>query len=312
MVKGVGKLAKALKAPSRSPRKRASTTNAYVEDRIDVNPSQFISIRRIKDRFGDDVRKETNILSVVELAVNIADLGLISAISLDRKMRLVAGRHRLSAFTLLSKLSVDWVDLPEGDLRESIKEYLLSLSPLKTISDSLVDHALMADCDAFLKQYPGGMAIPAIVQPFDSSVDEERAKFAEAAENTFRNNFTKDDLKRLNGWLLDKGYSQMSGPPRKGQKSLKSAMAKFSGKSTKTIQRFFREIEKEEIFEPKKIDEKTLQKQRSLAEAKALKSRAANFLGKVKSGKVPDPGDLKSMLPMVIEGITKSIEKLEK
>jgi ParB family chromosome partitioning protein len=175
--------------------------------------------------------RSLNPIHVLDLADSIAALGLLQPIAIDKNNYLVAGEHRLEACRLL--------DLDKPKDRRDHWEQILSQTD-KTIKKSdlgTVDKKLnQIDSKSYHNRYTDKQ-IPVLMLPLDATKDKEASLVAETAENEKRQNYTKQEIVSLANRLRDAGYIERSGRPKKGQKSIKSALAVISGKSFRQIER---------------------------------------------------------------------------
>ncbi len=80
--------------------------------------------------------------------------------------------------------------------------------------------------------------VPVRVFDFNAEDDPERAIAIEAAENEKRRDYTPDEVRELADRLVAAGYHAKAGRSKRGQKSLKPALALIIGKSERTVQRY--------------------------------------------------------------------------
>jgi len=189
-------------------------------------------------RFPKDIRprpsggtRNLDPLHVLDLAESIATLGMLQPIAIDSNGRLVAGEHRLEACRLL--------DLDSPEKRSLHWQQILSQTD-KVLKKSKVDEAKKRlddlDSKAYKDRYEDGQ-IPTLTLPFDAEKDKEASLAAETAENEKRQNYTKQEILALADRLRDAGYIDRPGRPKKGEKSVKTALAVISGKSFRQIER---------------------------------------------------------------------------
>ena len=184
----------------------------------------------IRPRFSGGTR-HLNPLHVLDLAESIVALGLLQSIAIDKNNKLVAGEHRLEACRLLG------LDTPEQ--RKAHWEIITS-STDKELKKSKTEESLKRieelDSSSFKSRYEDGQ-IPVLTLPFDSEEDTEASLAAETAENEKRQNYTKQEILALADRLRDVGYIDRPGRPKKGEKSVKTALSVISGKSFRQIER---------------------------------------------------------------------------
>jgi ParB family chromosome partitioning protein len=189
-------------------------------------------------RFPKDIRprpsggtRSLDPLHVLDLADSISALGLLQPIAIDKNNHLVAGEHRLEACRLL--------DLEDHKDRKHHWDQILSQTD-KTIKKSDLDAVYKRlnkiDSKSYHNRY-ADQQIPVLMLPLDAKKDTELSLAAETAENEKRQNYTKQEIVSLADRLRDAGYIERSGRPKKGEKSIKSALAVISGKSFRQIER---------------------------------------------------------------------------
>jgi ParB family chromosome partitioning protein len=188
------------------------------------------SPKYIRPRLSGGTRN-LNPLHVLDLAESISALGMLQSIAIDKNSRLVAGEHRLEACRLL--------DLDTPEQRKAHWDQILAQTD-KKLKKSKAEEALKRveelDSTSFKSRYEDGQ-IPVLMLPFDSEEDKEASLAAETAENEKRQNYTKQEILSLADRLRDAGYIDRPGRPKKGEKSVKTALSVISGKSFRQIER---------------------------------------------------------------------------
>jgi ParB family chromosome partitioning protein len=170
-------------------------------------------------------------LHVLELTDSISALGLLQPIAIDKNNCLVAGEHRLEACKLL--------DLEDSKDRLHHWEMILSQTDKvikKSEREGVEKKILSINCNDHRKRY-SDQQIPVLMLPFDAKKDQAMSLAAETAENEKRQNYTKQEIIALADRLRDAGYIERAGRPKKGEKSIKSALSVISGKSLRQIER---------------------------------------------------------------------------
>ena len=175
-------------------------------DRADVGSGGEVILLVRFDQIvdGQAGTRALNLPHVVDLARSIVALGLLQPLVVDCNLRLLGGAHRLAAIALVR-------DEPES----------------LVIDDELPD---------FEQLFPGGQ-LPVRRMPFDSLEEPERALQVEIAENEKRKDYSAAEVRKIAELLRQRGFVQVSGRPRKGQKALMPALAVAVGKHKRTIQR---------------------------------------------------------------------------
>lgn len=148
-------------------------------------------------------------------------------------------------------------DRPHGDTRElnptHVQELTDNIAAVGLIQPLAVDsegHLLagghrraalqlleQTDPERFAELFPGG-EIPVRAFEFNAADDSERAITIEAAENEKRRDYTPAEVRELADRLVEAGYRNIEGRPKKGQKALTPALAIIIGKSKRTVKRY--------------------------------------------------------------------------
>lgn len=89
----------------------------------------------------------------------------------------------------------------------------------------------------FEKHFPDG-AIPVRVMPFMAANEPEKALQVEVAENEHRRDYTPAEVRGIAERLVNAGYKDVKGRPKKGEKVLMPALSTVVGKNRRTIQRY--------------------------------------------------------------------------
>lgn len=168
-----------------------------------------LSLDAVVNRNADT--RPVNWEHVVSVAESIAALGLLQPPAVDRKHRLVAGLHRLTACRMLASDAAGRVALVESEPK--LLERVRALPALEELPEPLLS---------------GNIPVRVLVD-LDSTKDIDRAVAAEAAENTARRQYTAKEVESIKARLIDLGYSEVRGRPRAGQKPLKPALSLVLG-----------------------------------------------------------------------------------
>ena len=96
---------------------------------------------------------------------------------------------------------------------------------------------LDTDPDTFEQHFPKS-AIPVRVMPFSAANEPDRALQVEVAENEYRRDYTPAEVKKIAQRLINAGYKDAKGRPKKGEKVLMPALSTVVGKNRRTLQRY--------------------------------------------------------------------------
>ena len=96
---------------------------------------------------------------------------------------------------------------------------------------------LKTEPDTFEQHFPNS-AIPVRVMPFLAANEPDRALQVEVAENEYRRDYTPAEVKKIAERLVEAGYKDVKGRPKKGEKVLMPALSTVVGKNRRTIQRY--------------------------------------------------------------------------
>ena len=91
------------------------------------------------------------------------------------------------------------------------------------------------------RQHFAADAVQVRVMPFDADADPDLALQVEVAENEHRRDYTPTEVRILADRLQKQGYKRLKGRPGKGEKSLMRALAFVVNKSKRTIERYLKE-----------------------------------------------------------------------
>lgn len=183
---------------------------------------------RISPRPQGDTRP-LNAGHVVSLAESIEALGLIEPLVIDIRGRLLAGGHRLAACKLLD---------PRKEPKEAVAAEILGLAPDKERAELEARLVALKTSGSF-----DPSAVPVRVFDFDAEEAPERALAIETSENTQRRDYTRSEVVALYKRLIEAGYTDRRGKPRKGERAAKPVLATVIGRSVRTVRRVLAEEE---------------------------------------------------------------------
>jgi ParB family chromosome partitioning protein len=211
-----------LSAADRDRRQRAAAELLALAPTRDLS----IPLERIHARQGGDTRP-LNPEHVVALAESIAVLGLIEAIAIDRRERLLAGGHRLFALRLLA----------QGDPQARLALWQTGTGARATgkRGRELRERVLGLDAGAMARFFPQG--VPVRIHDLDAEADPQRALQIEVAENEKRRDYTRDEVLKLITRLRQHGYVIKHGKLKQGEKPLLPELSRVLGKSIRQVQR---------------------------------------------------------------------------
>lgn len=165
--------------------------------------------------------------------------GELSSLPLDRI------KDRASSTRTLNKQHVQ-------SLKDSISTLGL-IEPLAVDQDKVLlagGHRLAAiamllktEPDIFEQHFPE-KSVPVRVMPFVAANEPAKALQVEVAENEYRRDYTPAEVRGIAERLLQAGYKDVKGRPKKGQKVLMPALSTVVGKNRRTIQRYLHGEEK--------------------------------------------------------------------
>lgn len=194
---------------------------------------------------------------VLAMAESVAAVGLLQPLAVDRVRRLVAGLHRLEACRVLLTFST------AGRL-----DCLRPLSGFEKLDPKETRRRLQAlperpDLPAPLNE----TFIPCrVLLDLDAEKDPGAALAAEAAENTARRQYTRKEIANLAERLKDAGYRDKPGRPRKGEKSLRPALALVLGVDVSTVRRNLNQPEKKKPAHVSGFSERAAKLEKPLAD----------------------------------------------
>ncbi len=127
---------------------------------------------------------------------------------------------------------------------QSLKESIATLGLIEPLAVDrekvlLAAIALLLDTDpdTFEQHFPKS-AIPVRVMPFSAANEPDRALQVEVAENEYRRDYTPAEVKKIAQRLINAGYKDAKGRPKKGEKVLMPALSTVVGKNRRTLQRY--------------------------------------------------------------------------
>ena len=168
---------------------------------------------------------------VLSLAESIGAIGLVQPPAIDKRSRLIAGLHRLTACCLLCMPPEErltyWQTL-EG------AERLLAGKAGGDIAARLA--ALPAPSTLPEPLRAGQLPVRRLVD-LDSVDDPGGALAAEVAENTARTAYSRAEVEDLIARLRKAGYREITGRPKRGQRALRPALELVLGVSRNTARR---------------------------------------------------------------------------
>lgn len=210
------------------------------EETKERGASSVVPLADIQARLDTDTRT-LNPEHVIALAESIAALGLIEPLVLDNTNHLLAGGHRLAALKLIN-------ELPKKRM-----ELLLSMADnvLEKFHD---DFAKRLEAIDWVNEDDEPNMVPVRKIDFDASKDLQRALAIEVAENAQRRDYTSKEVISLYERLLEVGFTDRRGKPRKGEKPAKPAIAAVIGKSIKTVDRLLKKANLKEESTNKDVE----------------------------------------------------------
>ncbi|MEM7769836.1 MAG: hypothetical protein AAF327_04925 [Cyanobacteria bacterium P01_A01_bin.37] len=105
--------------------------------------------------------------------------------------------------------------------------------------------ALIREKDPVAYQQHFSDGVPVRVMEFDAVSDPDKALAIEVAENEQRRDYSLAEVKAIANRLLDAGFVEVKGRPKKDEKTLLPALSAVVGKSIRTLQRYLEEPEEE-------------------------------------------------------------------
>jgi ParB family chromosome partitioning protein len=155
------------------------------------------------------------------------------------------------------------------------------------------------DPEAFSLQFPDN-EIPVRVIPISADAEPERALQIEVAENEHRRDYTPAEVRKIADNLLKDVYSDATGRPPTGTKTLMPALSTVIGKNIRTIHRYLQQNQDE--------DKKTL------TDVRVFLKRAQKSLRSWNKKAPADPASkaLSERLPEILHLIDEAMANSEK
>ena len=238
------------------------------EQRDELTLLDVVSLEKIGQRYMGDSRP-INPMHVVRIAVSIEAIGLIEPIVVDSEYRLLAGGHRLLALKLLE---------PDSRISALVSlSNMLNLRESRKFDDELIELPEVSEFNF--------REVPVRVFEFDSEKEPNRALEVELTENTQRRDYTPAEVFDLYVALLAKGYSEVRGRPKKGERAVKPALATLIGRSIRTVQRKLEVADKLRTDEEEIAEELKMILRLSKRLAESLESCSEDMLEGLRSQK---------------------------
>lgn len=185
----------------------------------------------------------------------LEDLSAVTEQMQDRDQEVTLRRERERGE--LSTLPLDRIKDRESNTRTLNQQHVQSLkdsiSALGLIEPLAVDqekvllaggHRIAAiallqqtEPSTFKQHFPDG-TIPVRVMPFVATKEPDKALRVEVAENEYRRDYTPAEVRKIAERLIQAGYKDVKGRPKKGEKVLMPALSTVVGKNRRTIQRY--------------------------------------------------------------------------
>ena len=185
---------------------QAKTDRKMAEEADRGRMALILPITQIRDRAIDT--RPVNAVEVLMMAESIVAVGLLGPPCVDRNHVLIAGAHRVAAARLL----------------------------LASPDDRLAHLAGVEGFDE-LEMGAGGRMPVLVRTDLDAVADPAGALAAEAAENTARKQYTPAQVRTLAGRLVQAGFRESVGRPKKGEKALRPALEKILGVNGRQVRR---------------------------------------------------------------------------
>lgn len=222
-------------------------------DKLDLKPgTNVVPIAEIRLRRDGDSR-ELAAAHVVTLAESIAALGILEPVVVDLEGHLLAGGHRLAALQLLAMPMVmarhrAFLDRAgEPDAEPAAEGQPPAKTGLSTLT-ALADRVAMIDVEAFAALYPKGR-VPVVAVDTSGKDGQALALAVEAAENSVRRQYSREEVATLAAKLKKAGYVSRAGRPRKGEKSARPVLESLLGCSGRHLSRLLGQDDAEQPSE---------------------------------------------------------------
>ena len=201
---------------------QAKTDRKMAEEADRGRMALILPNTQIRDRAIDT--RPVNAVEVLMMAESIVAVGLLGPPCVDRNHVLIAGAHRVAAARLLLASPDDRLAHlagVEGFDELEMGERIDALPPL----------------DQLPEQIAGGRMPVLVRTDLDAVADPAGALAAEAAENTARKQYTPAQVRTLAGRLVQAGFRESVGRPKKGEKALRPALEKILGVNGRQVRR---------------------------------------------------------------------------
>lgn len=199
-----------------------SVTDRKMAAQAELNRmAAILPITSIRNRALDT--RPVSAAEVLMMAESIVAVGLLGPPCVDRNHVLIAGAHRVAAARLLLTPPQDRRSHLAGieGFDEQMSERIDALPPVDQLPD----------------QIAGGRMPVLIRADIDAVADPAGALAAEAAENTARRQYTSAQVRTLAERLVQAGFRESVGRPKKGEKALRPALARILGYDERHIGR---------------------------------------------------------------------------
>jgi ParB-like chromosome segregation protein Spo0J len=181
----------------------------------------ILPITSIRSRAIDT--RPVSAAEVLMMAESIVAVGLLGPPCVDRNHVLIAGAHRVAAARLLIA--------PPHDRRA----YLAGIEGFTEEMSERID--ALPPLDQLPEQIAGGKMPVLVRTDLDAVADPAGALAAEAAENTARKQYTPAQVRTLAERLVQAGFRESVGRPKKGEKALRPALEKILGVNGRQVRR---------------------------------------------------------------------------
>lgn len=195
-----------------------------------------LPLDRIHPRPGGDTRPPDP-GHVLDLAENIAVLGLLEPLVVDRAGRLIAGANRLAALRLLAA--------------DTIEDRATFLANLSATSGRPISKDASARLAAIERPDWITDPIPVRTLAFDAVEDPEAAVSAEITENVQRRNYEPTEVRGFLDRLTAAGFTLQRGRPKAGDRPALPALAVLIGRSRRRVLAMLQEAREAEGAETK-------------------------------------------------------------
>jgi ParB family chromosome partitioning protein len=208
-----------------------------------------VAVREIRQRKDGDAR-ELSAAHVVTLAESIAALGILEPVVVDLEGHLLAGGHRLAALQLLAEHDGEarralFLGRLKGHTpKEAPPEGSKATAPPKSAWEALGDRIAAIDTTAFAERYPRAK-VPVVAVDVSEKAGPDLALAVEAAENSVRRQYSREEVQKLAAKLKRAGYISREGRPRTGEKSARPMLEALLGCSGRHLSRLLGKDDRE-------------------------------------------------------------------